>query len=103
MYSVYQHWDPLRVCVVGRSYPPEFYSWIQDSGTRQRFENLALETEEDYQNLITVLTKKFGVEVMRPELPEEFDSLFIQGKFWDSGIHCITNDLARSGDLQSWL
>ena len=28
MYSVYQHWDPLRVCAVGRSYPPD--STIKD-------------------------------------------------------------------------
>jgi len=26
--SVHQHWDPLKICIVGRSYPPEFYSWI---------------------------------------------------------------------------
>jgi len=81
MYSVYQHWDPLQVCLVGRTYPPEFYSWIQDSRTRNRFENLAQETEEDYQNLITLLTKKFGVRVMRPEFPDDLESLFIQGKW----------------------
>lgn len=31
MYSVYQHWDPLRVCAVGSSYPPEYYFWINVS------------------------------------------------------------------------
>jgi hypothetical protein len=31
MFSVYQHWDPLKVCAVGRSYPPEFYSFIENS------------------------------------------------------------------------
>ena len=49
MYSVYQHWDPLKVCVVGKTYPPEFFSWIKESDTRRRFEKLAEETEEDYQ------------------------------------------------------
>jgi hypothetical protein len=71
MYSVYQHWDPLQVCLVGRTYPPEFYSWINDPVTRQRFETLAQETEEDYQVLIKLLEKKFGVRVLRPEFPTD--------------------------------
>jgi hypothetical protein len=81
MYSVYQHWDPLDACLVGRTYPPEFYSWIKDPLTRNRFENLAQETEEDYQNLISLLAGKFGVKIFRPEFPQDFDDLFIQGKW----------------------
>ena len=42
MYSVYQPWDPLRVCVVGRSYPPEFYSWITVPHVRSLFEQIAI-------------------------------------------------------------
>jgi hypothetical protein len=57
-YSVYQHWDPLKVCLVGRTYPPEFYKWIQNKDTRQRFETLSQETEEDYQRLISLLQNK---------------------------------------------
>lgn len=68
MFSVYQHWDPLKVCVVGRSYPPEFYSWITVPHVRSLFEKIAQETEEDFQNLIKKL-HEFGVEVLRPELP----------------------------------
>lgn len=81
MYSVYQHWDPLKVCLVGKSYPPEFYSWIKDSATRQRFEKLAEETEEDYQNLIRLLQDRFGVQVYRPEFPADLNSLYIDGKW----------------------
>jgi len=81
MYTVYQHWDPLNVCLVGRTYPPEFYSWIQDTRTRCRFEEMALETEEDYQNLISLLTGRFGVKILRPEFSQNLDSLFIQGKW----------------------
>jgi hypothetical protein len=81
MYSVYQHWDPLRVCVVGRTYPPEFYKWIDNAVTRNRFEKLAEETEEDYQNLISLLTKQFGVQVLRPEFPQDLESLYINGKW----------------------
>lgn len=69
-WSVYQHWDPLRVCVVGRSYPPEFYSWIKVPHVRNLFEKIAAETEEDYQNIIKKL-QEFGVKVLRPDLPSQ--------------------------------
>jgi glycine amidinotransferase len=69
MYNVYQHWDPLKICVVGRSYPPEFYSWISSPHVRTLFEKIAVETEEDYQAIIKKL-EEFSVKVLRPELPE---------------------------------
>lgn len=65
MFEVYQHWDPLRVCIVGRAYPPEFYSFIENKKIRSLMERIATETEEDFQKLITVL-ESFGVEVLRP-------------------------------------
>jgi len=77
LHSVYQHWDPLKVCVVGRSYPPEFYSWIKVPRIRNVFEKLAAETEEDYQSIVKKL-QEFGVEILRPELPEQS---FINGKY----------------------
>lgn len=77
MYSVYQHWDPLKVCIVGRSYPPEFYSWITVPRVRSLFEKIAIETEEDYQNIIKKL-QEFGVDVLRPNLPTITS---INGKF----------------------
>lgn len=80
-YSVHQHWDPLDTCLVGKTYPPEFYSWIKNVKTRNRFESLAEETEEDYQNLIKLLSGKFGVNVMRPEFPDDLESLFIDEKW----------------------
>ena len=76
-FSVYQHWDPLKVCVVGRSYPPEYYSWISVPHVRRLFERIAVETEEDYLNLIKKL-HEFEVEVLRPELPTK---TFIDGKY----------------------
>jgi hypothetical protein len=81
MYSVYQHWDPLEVCIVGKTYPPEFYHWIKNSKTRDRFEKLAQETEEDCQNLIKLLTDQFGVRVYRPEFPEDLSDLYVKGKW----------------------
>jgi hypothetical protein len=76
-WSVYQPWDPLQVCVVGRSYPPEFYSWITKSRVRNLFETIAQETEQDYQLLISKL-QSFGVEVLRPDLPA---CQFVDGKY----------------------
>lgn len=70
MFSVYQHWDPLKVCIVGRSYPPEFYSWIKVPHVRTLFEKIAIETEEDYQNIIKKL-ESFGVQVLRPTIFSE--------------------------------
>lgn len=76
-YSVYQHWDPLKVCVIGRSYPPEFYSWIKKPRVRSLFEKIAIETEEDYQGIIRKL-EEFGVSVMRPNLPNQ---QFVNGQY----------------------
>ena len=67
-FSVYQPWDPLKVCVVGKSYPPEFYKFIKNPRLRSLFERIATETEEDFQYLISTL-KKFNVEVIRPNVP----------------------------------
>ena len=69
MYSVYQHWDPLKVCIVGRSYPPEFYAWIKIPHVRNLFEKIAAETEEDFQAIIKKLNE-FGVQTVRPDLPD---------------------------------
>jgi len=80
MNTVYQHWDSLKICLVGRTYPPEFYSWIKNLSTRKKFEKMAQETEEDYQKLIKLL-KTFDVEVHRPEIPSDFNELYINGKW----------------------
>jgi len=79
MFSVYQHWDPLKVCMVGRSYPPEFYSWITVPHVRSLFERIAIETEEDYQNIIKKL-QEFDVEILRPDLPN-VDDIFVNGRY----------------------
>lgn len=81
MYSVFQHWDPLKVCVIGKSYPPEFYNWILNTNTRRHFERLAEETEQDYQTLITLLQGKFGIQVLRPQLPVDLSSLNVHGRW----------------------
>jgi hypothetical protein len=72
MLSVHQHWDPLKVCLVGKSYPPEFYSFIENPKVRSVMERIAIETEEDYQKLITLL-EKFKVKVIRTDVSDDFE------------------------------
>jgi hypothetical protein len=79
-YSVHQHWDPLKVCAVGQSYPPEFYGFITNSRVRTVMERIASETEEDYQKLIKLL-ESFGVEIVRPLIDTEFSTYLIGGKY----------------------
>ena len=64
MYKNFNLWDRLTVCAVGRSWPPDFYSWVPDLEIRTLFEKIARETEEDYQTLIKCLTT-LGVKVVR--------------------------------------
>jgi N-dimethylarginine dimethylaminohydrolase len=70
-YSVNQHWDPLKVCAVGKSYAPEFYSWITNSKARTVMERIAEETEEDYQKVIALL-KSFDIEIHRPYVSTDY-------------------------------
>lgn len=72
MFTVHQHWDPLKVCAVGRSYPPEFYSHIKNPKVRNVMERIAIETEEDYQKLISKL-EEFGVTVIRTDISDNFE------------------------------
>jgi len=82
MYSVYQHWDRLKTCIVGRSYPPQFYSYITNPRVRNVMERIAIETEEDYQKLISLL-ESFNVEVLRPEIKRDSIDYYIapRGKY----------------------
>ncbi len=115
MYSSYTHFGKLKACVVGRSYSPNFYSWIKNTRLRNKFEQIAQETEEDYLSLCKLLTS-FGVEVLRPgnpdytvtgtdRIPGPFsmtprDSLCMIGEKlyrWDSQQH-----IAKSSSLREW-
>jgi hypothetical protein len=96
-YSVHQHWDPLKVCAVGRSYPPEFYSFIKNSRVRDVMERIAAETEEDYQKLIKLL-ESFSVEIVRPELEEDFSKYLKDGKYQSPIMMTPRDDTAMIGD-----
>lgn len=80
MYSVHQHWDPLKTCIVGQAYPPEFYSYITNPKVRSVMERIAIETEEDFQSLIKLL-ESFGVTVLRPKLADSIDAYMFNGRY----------------------
>ena len=97
MYNVYQHWDPLKVCIVGRSYPPEFYSWITKPKVRSLFEKIAIETEEDYQAIIKKL-QEFNVEVLRPDIHSDHNLLKDTTGFWVKPPMCPRDYNVMIGD-----
>ena len=96
-YSVYQHWDPLRVCAVGRSYPPEFYSFITNSRVRAVMERIAQETEEDYQKLISVL-EKFNVKIIRADLDQDLSKYRANDKGFRPNLMTPRDYTAMIGD-----
>ena len=65
MYSIQQHDHPLKVCIVGRFHPPEFYDWITVPQVQDMFRRMAIETEQDMQKVIGKL-QEFNVEIHRP-------------------------------------
>ena len=79
MFSVHQPWDPLRECIVGRSYSPEFYKFITNERVRTVMERIARETEEDFQKLIALLNQ-FNVKVHRPVVSDEYTDYIVDGK-----------------------
>ena len=96
-YSIHQHWDPLQVCAVGRSYPPEFYSYIDNAKVRTQFEKIAEETEEDYQSLIKLL-QSFDVEIVRSSLPKDPNILLVDNKYVPPPM-CPRDYCAMIGDV----
>jgi hypothetical protein len=69
MFSVYREWDPLKICVIGRSYPPEFYSWIENVRVRNMFEVLAEKTQDIYHKVMLTL-EDHNVNVLQVDLPD---------------------------------
>ena len=80
MFSVNQPWDKLKVCAVGTSYPPEFYSFVKNPRVRNVLEKVAFETEEDYQKLVKLL-ESFNVKVIRSSVNDNYDSYLKDNKY----------------------
>jgi len=106
-YSVHHQWDRLKVCAVGQAYPPEFYSFIKDVRARSVMEQIAEETEEDYQELIKLL-EQFNVKVIRTNLPGNFSNNYLSEKYFPAPMtprdHCamIGDTFYRSRTVSKW-
>lgn len=72
MLNVTYHWDKLDTCIVGRCYPPDFFSFIDNIKIRVELEKIAQETIEDLDKLSNFL-QSFGVTVLRPILADNID------------------------------
>lgn len=82
MFRNHNLYDRLRVCMVGRVWPPEFFNWIDDNLVKETLQKITKETEEDLLALVHLL-ESLGVEVIRPEISSNVNLL----------KHQIDNDL----------
>jgi hypothetical protein len=75
-------WHSLKHAWVGAGYAPEFYAPIRNSRIKDSLQKIAIETEEDYQNLINTL-KNLGIQVDRPTVDSNLsimDHVDVQGQ-----------------------
>lgn len=79
MLNVDYHWDKLKTCVVGRCYPPDFFSFIENIKVRSTLEKVAEETAEDLDKLANLLNQ-FGVTVLRPALSDTIEPYILGNK-----------------------
>ena len=63
-------WHRLRHAWVGSCYPPEFFQPIKNIQVRESLQKISQETQEDYDNLVSVL-QSLDVRVERPKLDQE--------------------------------
>ena len=67
--SSYTSWQPLEEVIVGRSYPADYFDFIEDPQVRNQLQQILHETEEDLDNLQRVI-ERYGARVQRPDLPD---------------------------------
>ncbi len=65
----YTSWQPLEEVIVGRSYDPDYFDFIENSQVRSQLQQILSETAEDLDNLEKVI-QQHGVIVQRPDLPD---------------------------------
>jgi N-dimethylarginine dimethylaminohydrolase len=65
-YNIWNKWDPLKVCMLGNNYAPQFFNGIPDK-VGDPLKRICEETLEDLDSYKETL-KQFGVEVIQPEM-----------------------------------
>ena len=75
--NIHCQWHPLRSVMVGRVYDREFFREMPASKTKHMLEQIADETEQDFQDLCDLLSKH-DVSIIRPDRAEGSIQQFIQ-------------------------
>ena len=65
-FNLWNKWDPLRVCMLGNNYAPEFFDGVPRR-TGDPLKRICEETLEDVEYFKEVLTQ-FGVKVIQPDM-----------------------------------
>ena len=47
----YTSWQPLEEVIVGRSFPPDYFDFIEDSQVRGQLQQILAETEEEIEDI----------------------------------------------------
>jgi len=65
-YNIWNKWDPLKVCMLGNNYAPEFFDGC-DPKASDPLKRICEETLEDLEGFKEIL-QDFGVKVIQPEM-----------------------------------
>ena len=65
-YNIWNKWDPLKVCMLGNNYAPEFFNGIPDKAG-DPLKRICEETLEDLAGFKKIL-EDFGAEVIQPDM-----------------------------------
>lgn len=65
-------WQPLEEVIVGRTYSPDYFDFIDNAQVRNQLQQILSETEEDLDNLQKTI-EQHGAKVRRPGLPKKDD------------------------------
>ena len=68
--SSHTSWQPLEEVILGRSYPPDYFDFLEDTQVRNQLQQIMYETEEDLDHLQRTI-ERFGATVVRPTLPDK--------------------------------
>jgi N-dimethylarginine dimethylaminohydrolase len=64
--SIFTEFQPLEEVIVGSAYPPNAFSYSEDTELRDGLRKILEETEEDLQVLVKII-EDFGAKVRRPK------------------------------------
>lgn len=85
----YTSWQPLEEVIVGRVYTSDYFDFIKNSAVRAQLAQILDETNEDLDNLQSIL-QQYGAVVRRPDLPDKAKWMNLQIGNWEAPIPPLT-------------